>query len=159
MAVQVVFADGVGSQDVNPTQSDFNHDGEGDICDLNDGLIYVYATDTNYREWQAEAGYSSWNSYRGALEVLRSTGQYTQVPGSNPLVPNPGEVAFNLVTGVAAGVESSLGTNSAGAPRANATLVQDERDHSTSSELGSRAPPPETGRVLDRLQSDVAAVA
>ncbi len=135
-------SDGVGDAcdncplDVNPTQSDFNHDGEGDVCDLNDGLIYVYATDTNYREWQAEAGYSSWNSYRGALEVLRSTGQYTQVSGSNPLaacdcgvsnlyvfdplVPNPGEVAFNVVTGVAAGVESSLGTNSAGAPRANA---------------------------------------
>jgi hypothetical protein len=36
------------------------------------------------------------------------------------LVPNPGEVAFNLVTGSAHGAESSLGTNSAGAPRANA---------------------------------------
>ena len=35
-------------------------------------------------------------------------------------VPAPGEVAFNLVTGMAGGVESSLGTNSAGVPRVNA---------------------------------------
>ena len=123
--------------DYNPTQSDFNHDGEGDVCDLNDGLIYVYSTDKNYREWQQESGYTTWNSYRGSLAVLRTTGQYTQAPGpSNPLaahdcglsdpyvfdllVPDPGDVAFNLVTGMAGGVESSLGTNSAGVPRANA---------------------------------------
>ena len=122
--------------DYNPTQSDFNHDGEGDICDLNDGLIYVYSTDPNYREWQQEAGYTTWNSYRGSLSVLRATGKFTQAPGSNPLaaracgvsnryvldldVPAPGQVAFNLVTGVAGGVESSLGTNSAGVPRVNA---------------------------------------
>ena len=35
------------------------------------------------------------------------------------LAPSPGEVAFNLVTGIAGGVESGLGTNSAGVPRAN----------------------------------------
>ena len=122
--------------DFNPMQSDFDHDGEGDICDLNDGLIYIYSTDPNYREWQAESGFTTWNSYRGSLSVLRATGKFTQAPGSNPLaahacgvsnpyvldldVPGPGEVAFNLVTGVAGGVESSLGTNSAGVPRANA---------------------------------------
>jgi hypothetical protein len=44
---------------------------------------------------------------------------------SNPYVldsdiPAPSDVAFNLVTGVAAGVESGLGTNGAGVPRANA---------------------------------------
>jgi hypothetical protein len=120
----------------NPSQSDFDHDGEGDNCDLNDGLIFVYATDKTSRKWQAEMGYTTWNNYRGSLTVLRATGQYTQAPGSNPLagrdcgltdvyvldvlVPNPGEVAFNLVTGVAAGVESGLGTNSVGVPRANA---------------------------------------
>jgi hypothetical protein len=109
----------------------------GDICDLNDGLIYVLGTDDKNRiEWQQEAGYATWNSYRGSLSALRATGTYTQAPGSNPIatracdvsnpyvvdadVPPSGEVAFNLVTGVAGGVESSLGTNSAGVPRANA---------------------------------------
>ena len=133
--------DGVGDYcdnclfDYNPSQSDFNHDGEGDICDLNDGLIYIYSTDANYREWQPESGYTTWNSYRGSLAVLRSTGQYTQMVGSNPLaahdcgvtdsyvldmdVPAPGAVAFSLVTGVIGGVESGLGTNGAGVPRAN----------------------------------------
>jgi hypothetical protein len=120
----------------NATQSDFDHDGQGDVCDLNDGLIYIYSTDPNQREWQSESGYTTWNSYRGSLAVLRSSGLYTQGPGSNPLaardcgvsdpyvfdplVPDPGAVAFNLVTGVAGGVESSLGTNSAGMPRTNA---------------------------------------
>jgi hypothetical protein len=120
----------------NPAQSDFNHDGEGDACDGNDGLIYVFGPgDKNHVEWQDE-GYGKWNRYRGSLSVLRATGQYTQAPGSDPLaahdcgltyssawdadVPAPGEVAFNLVTGVAYGVESGLGTNSAGEPRANA---------------------------------------
>jgi hypothetical protein len=119
----------------NPNQTDSDHNGVGDACDLNDGLIYIYSTDKEYREWQPEAGYTTWNSYRGSLSVLRATGQYTQAPGSNALaahdcgvsdphvldldIPAPGEVAFNLVTGVAGGVESSLGTNSAGVLRAN----------------------------------------
>jgi hypothetical protein len=122
--------------DYNPAQSDFDHDGEGDICDLNDGLIYVVSTAPNYREWQPESGFTLWNSYRGSLTTLRATGDYTQAPGSTSLaahncgvsdvyvfdadVPGPGEVAFNLVTGLAGGIESSLGTNSAGVPRANA---------------------------------------
>jgi N-acetylneuraminic acid mutarotase len=121
----------------NSSQSDFDGDGEGDACDLDDGLIYVLGTDNKNRiEWQPELGYTTWNSYRGSLAVLRATGQYTQAPGSNPLasrdcgladpyapgdsVPDPGEVAFNLVTGVAGGVESNLGANSGGVPRANA---------------------------------------
>jgi len=122
--------------DWNASQSDFDHDNQGDVCDVNDGLIYVFSTDKNYREWQAETGYASWNSYRGSLAVLRATGLYTQGTGSNPLAahdcavtdayvfddvsPGPGAVAFNLVTGVVGGVESGLGTNSAGVPRANA---------------------------------------
>jgi hypothetical protein len=123
--------------DFNPSQSDFDHDGEGDVCDLSDGLIYVVGTDDrNYVEWQQETGYATWNRYRGSLAVLRATGQYSQAPGSNPLatrdcglsdpwafddvVPAAGEAEFSLVTGVAGGVESSLGTNSAGVPRANA---------------------------------------
>jgi hypothetical protein len=122
--------------DWNATQSDVDHDGQGDACDFDDGLILVSSPDKNHRQWQAESGYTAWNSYRGSLSVLRATGQYTQAPGSNPLAardcgladphvldplePGTGEVAFNLVTGVAGGVESDLGTNSAGVPRANA---------------------------------------
>ena len=122
----------------NPAQGDLDHDGEGDICDVNDGLIFVYGTDDrNYIEWQAESGYTTWNSYRGSLAVLRATGQYTQAPGSNqlaardcglsdpyafdPPAPDPGEVAFSLVTGVTGGIESDLGTNGSGVPRTNAT--------------------------------------
>jgi hypothetical protein len=120
----------------NANQTDFNHNGVGDVCDTTDGLIYVYAGDPSHWEWQQEWGFTTWNNYRGSLSVLRATGQYTQAPGSNLLaahdcgltynytldgdLPQPGEVAFNLVTGVAHGVESSLGTNSAGVPRANA---------------------------------------
>jgi len=120
----------------NPNQTDFNHNRVGDACDYTDGLIYVDAGDPGYWTWQREHGYTTWNNYRGSLAVLRATGQYTQAPGSNPLaahdcglpgntawdpeVPGPGEVAFNLVTGISHGVESGLGTNSAGVPRANA---------------------------------------
>jgi len=123
--------------DYNPGQLDMNLDGEGDLCDLNDGLIYVFGTDDkNYIEWQAETGPSSWNAYEGDLAVLKSTGVYTQAPGSNPLadrqcgladtfvqdlvIPAAGKVRFSLVTGVTGGVEGSLGTNSAGVPRPNA---------------------------------------
>ncbi len=120
----------------NPSQTDIDHDGEGDACDLNDGLIYVLGTDDkNYVEWQQEQGPAAWNVYEGDLSVLRATGVYTQLPGSNPLaarycggtdpwvadvgVPPDGAVKFSLVTGVTGGVEGSLGTNSTGIERAN----------------------------------------
>ena len=134
--------DGVGdvcdncTSEYNPSQTDFDHDGEGDMCDLNDGLIYLHGTGNNGSVgWQHEAGPASWNVYAGDLGVLRSSGVYTQEPGSNPLAekhcgvtvltavvlegPDPGSVQFTLVTGVTGGVEGSLGTNSAGAERAN----------------------------------------
>ncbi|HEX4825347.1 MAG TPA: MopE-related protein [Candidatus Polarisedimenticolaceae bacterium] len=121
----------------NTDQTDQNHDGVGDACDVNDGLIYVYGSDDKSRiEWQPEVGYDSWNVYTGDLAVLRSTGQYTQAPGSGPLasrqcgladlnaydpvIPEPASVEYMLVSGVTAGAEGSLGTNSAGAPRPNA---------------------------------------
>jgi hypothetical protein len=122
--------------DFNPPQSDFDHDGQGDRCDLNDGLIYVFSTDPGYVEWQDEIGPSSWNVYEGSLAVLRSTGVYSQAPGSNSLaqrschvsqdyvedfeVVPPGACKFAFVTGITGGLEGSLGTNSVGATRPNA---------------------------------------
>ncbi len=121
---------------VNPDQIDANSDAEGDLCDLDDGLIYIRFNDPGLVEWQQEAGFSTWNSYRGSLSVLRATGVYAQVPGSNPLaqrdcglaspsdtdsvVPSDGEVAFWLVTGKSGGIEGGLGVDSAGTPRPNA---------------------------------------
>jgi hypothetical protein len=122
--------------DFNPPQSDFDHDGQGDLCDVNDGLIYLFATDRNYIEWQDETAPSDWNVYEGSLSVLKGTGVYTQVPGSNPLAGktcgvgqlyaedfetlSPGAAKFALVTGITGGLEGSLGTNSSGATRPSA---------------------------------------
>jgi hypothetical protein len=110
---------------VNPSQSDVDADAQGDHCDVQDGLIYVTLPFDNRVRWQAEQGYTSWNLYRGDLDVLRATGVYTQLPGSNSLaqqscgllltfavdsvVPSPLDVAFYLATGVSGGVESGLG--------------------------------------------------
>jgi len=72
--------------------------------------------------------------YRGSLRVLRMTGIFTQIPGSNPFADRlchladpyyrdlsaiPTGCAFYLVTGISGGVESSLGTTSSGASRLN----------------------------------------
>ncbi len=121
--------------DYNPSQTDLDHDVEGDFCDLDDGIIYTLFHQPDYVEWQQEAGFTSWNSYRGDLGVLRTGGPYTQLPGSNLLAsrqcgltdpwafdgddPLPGKSAFFLTTGVFGG-ESSLGTDSAGSVRPNA---------------------------------------
>jgi hypothetical protein len=104
----------------NATQSDFDLDGQGDACDLDDGLIYEWRNDKASVSWQAEDG--------------RATGVYTQLPGSNTLadrhcgeiatvvnelgVPPEGKASYSLITGVADGVEGSLGSSSAG-PRTN----------------------------------------
>jgi hypothetical protein len=119
----------------NATQSDFDHDGQGDACDLNDGSIYERRGDKTSVSWQAEVGPTSWNVYIGDLAVLRATGTYTQLPGANPLatrqcglvttgaadpgVPTAGKVSFSLITGVTSGVEGSLGSATSG-PRTNA---------------------------------------
>ena len=121
--------------DWNPSQTDTDVDGEGDRCDLDDGVIYQYRNDVQSIAWQSESGFSSWNVYQGDLDLLRTTGVYTQPPGSNPLAdrqcglasspapdasePAPGKVAFSLITGTSAGTESSLGEDSLGLTRPN----------------------------------------
>jgi hypothetical protein len=122
---------------LNPAQSDLDHDGEGDLCDVDDGVIYLVPSSTggDYLEWQQEFGFATYSVYKGSLAVLKSTGAYTQVPGSNPLAAKVcgtpsnsypdaaiqplGSTAFYLVTGRIAGVEGSLGKNSQGVTRPN----------------------------------------
>jgi len=97
-------------------------------------VIYIRIRRPDQIDWQAEAGFTSWNLYRGDLQGLLTQGSYTQQPGSNPLAnrqcgltspsgsagsPGPGEVAFYLVTGVVGGLESDLGVTSDGLPRPN----------------------------------------
>ncbi|HEX5042051.1 MAG TPA: right-handed parallel beta-helix repeat-containing protein [Candidatus Polarisedimenticolaceae bacterium] len=119
----------------NPLQGDTDADGEGDLCDLNDGIVTFTAHANGRIDWQAESGYATWNVYRGDLSVLKTTGVYTQVPGSNPLAarfcdlaatwlsdpttPSAGSAAFYLVTGENAGGEGTLGTRSNGSNRPN----------------------------------------
>jgi len=122
--------------DHNLSQIDRNSDGEGDHCDLNDNVIYITFSNPDTVDWQEEVPFVLWNSYRGDLAVLKSTGVYTQFPGSNPLVaqqcrlidpfvqdlsvPNPGQVAFFLTTGITAtGSERPLGSDSSGTQRPN----------------------------------------
>lgn len=120
----------------NAMQSDFDSDGEGDACDLDDGLIYVRCEPNHWVVWQEEQGYEAWNSYRGDLMELKSGGDYTQPTGSNPIARRtcgtteswlsdalsvePNQVAFRLVSGISNGVEGDLGQDSSGQTRPNA---------------------------------------
>jgi N-acetylneuraminic acid mutarotase len=120
----------------NLDQADVDSDLVGDVCDLDDGLILIGLADDSRVEWQQEAGFESFNWYRGDLAVLKSTGQSTQDPAVVPLAaracglsgpfiddtfePPSGDGVFYLVAGVHMGIEGSLGTDSAGAPRWNA---------------------------------------
>ncbi len=119
----------------NPDQADTDDDAEGDLCDLDDGLIYLTTSRKDAMEWQNEQGFDHWNYYKGDLAVLKASGVYTQPEGSNPLAtracgwtttflddpaaPPVGATAFVLVTGMAGGIESSLGTDSSGTERPN----------------------------------------
>jgi len=119
----------------NFSQADVDGDWIGDACDASDGIIYLSSPTRTVLEWQSESGFTSWNWYRGDLSVLKSTGVYTQEPGTNSLAsrkcgltapqvieyisPARGRCAFYLVTGVAGSVESSLGQNSYGQERPN----------------------------------------
>ena len=120
---------------LNPDQSNGDADAEGDACDLNDGLIVISPPNSTRVDWQREAGFDLFNLYRGDLATLRSGGPYTQNPAStagaarfcgltvvsmsDTYVPTRGKAVFYLVTGVAGGIEGSLGTNSSGNPRPN----------------------------------------
>ena len=121
--------------DANPGQSDFDGDGEGDACDLDDGLILITMTircvfidssiceDTIRIEWQRDTVFDEFNLYRGNLTTLLETGVYTQELGVDPLVaqfcrtgvvqrdsfiPPPGNAVFYLVTGMGRGPHGGI---------------------------------------------------
>jgi hypothetical protein len=120
----------------NADQTDSDHDGEGDRCDVDDGRIVLAFESTDDMAWDPESGFDSWNVYRSDLGVLKSSGEYTQEPGSNSIaarycglaspsltdsfVPAAGEVALYLTAGVSGGIEDSLGDDSDGVERPNA---------------------------------------
>jgi hypothetical protein len=119
----------------NTGQSDSDEDGEGDLCDLDDGLLWFTEMTPASQGWQDDLVYESFNLYRGALEVLRAAGPYTQDPSapgagrwcglttstaSDGYLPAVGQAVYYLVSGVAAGVEGSLGPGPDGNQRPNA---------------------------------------
>ena len=114
---------------------------EGDICDVDDGMIYLRFNAPEWVDWDEEEGFNAWNCYRGDLDVLLTEMMYTQPPpmeGPDPVylahrecglnvpyvqdlvVLGSGQAVFFLTTGVDAdGVEYDLGTDSFGALRPN----------------------------------------
>jgi VCBS repeat protein/FG-GAP repeat protein len=112
----------------NPDQEDRDADGQGDACDLDDGVIQITLSDPVTIEWQREAGYDTFNLYRGDIGVLLQTGIYTQTKLScgqtttyafDTTNPASGQALFYMATGDSAGVESGLGSDSYGNPRPN----------------------------------------
>jgi len=121
----------------NADQRDLDADGEGDVCDEDDGLILADFFGERFLHWQPEPSFDGFNVYRADLFALRGTGQYTQDPLESPTgIPErfcgrwdstledpflifPGEVPYYLVAGIRNGLEESLGTNSAGVERPN----------------------------------------
>ena len=119
----------------NLDQANADADALGDPCDPDDGIFYFTELSPTNVWWQDEPTFDWFNLYRGGLAELRATGEYTQDSGSveaaigfchlvgaqqlDTFVPGPGQAVFYLVTGVIAGVEGSLGLDSAGLERPN----------------------------------------
>jgi hypothetical protein len=119
----------------DPAQADFDGDGQGDQCDVDDGRLVITSVTAAQVAWQPEPlTFDGYNVYRGDLETLRSTGEYSQpdtVPGAaafcgvsgngldDSYVPAPGKAVFYLVAGTLDGVEGTnpLGEDGGGMPR------------------------------------------
>jgi len=99
------------------------------------GEVQISFQDSTVLMWRGKERFSRWNLYRGDLYALRTTGVYTQDPltvaearhlcdlsdsvEQDLDVPTPGGAFFYLITGLASGVEGSLGINSENAERPN----------------------------------------
>src|SRR5439155_22850377 len=81
--------------DADPSQSDFDLDGVGDACDLNDGVILFTLVGKVSVRWQQETNYQRFNLYRGNLERLLATGEYTQDPVVEPEAAHWCDLATN----------------------------------------------------------------
>ena len=119
--------------DHDRSQSDIDLDGEGDVCDLDDQLLLFTPLSSSMTSWQSDSSFSDYNLYRGDLQWLRASGEYTQDPSSvdaaqhcavgstsiTTALPAAGQSYFFLVSGINGGVEGNLGVDSAGATRPN----------------------------------------
>ena len=123
--------------DANPAQTDFDHDGEGDLCDLNDGAIYIMPSHLGDDgiEWQRELGCDQWNVYKGSIGRLRADAHLHAIPGTGGVAlwvcgvtdtwynetyaQSPFTAAFYLVSGVSGTTDLGLGTDSSGTTRLN----------------------------------------
>lgn len=118
----------------NGRQVDTDSDNEGDPCDLDDGLLHFTDVFRDSVSWQADGIYLSFNLYRGDLDTLRMSAEYTQYPlvehsarfcdlppdfCPDGFVPPAGKGVFYLVTGVNGTGESALGEDSFGRERPN----------------------------------------
>ena len=118
----------------NRSQSDFDGDSEGDHCDTDDQRLLFQLLDDDSLDWQSDSAFSAYNLYRGSLQALRASGNYTQDPSTmeadqqcgltssdstDTSDPGPLQVWYYLVSGVSGGGESDLGTASDGSLRPN----------------------------------------
>jgi len=92
-------------------------------------------SDPDLLQWNTLSGATSYHVYRGDMDELRASGIYTQDPGTvtdssrscwqpgndhtDSFVPQPGKVAFYLVTADDGTTEGSLGKDATGASRPN----------------------------------------
>jgi subtilisin family serine protease len=121
--------------DPNPGQEDFDHDGQGDICDLDDGYIDMRLDDSQTVRFQQEAGWPVFDLYRANLRDLHDANHDGAADGygtclaenlagptfDDDAMPAVGQGFMYMVRGRNGSLESSLGSASNGAPRLNVT--------------------------------------
>jgi Subtilase family/Putative metal-binding motif len=124
--------------DRNPGQEDFDHDGQGDLCDLDDGYIDMRLDDSRTVRFQRESGWPVFDLYRVNLGDLHDANHDGAADGygtclaenlagptfDDGTMPAVGEGFMYMVRGRAGSVESSLGNASNGAPRVNVTTCE-----------------------------------